>query len=61
MSYMGRIKKLSIKRFESAANVENYYNNFSEEFEIVSSDVKLLAISKFKPTYLLILEYLDSN
>lgn len=59
-SLMNKIKKLSIKRFESALNVETYYNNFAKENEIISADVKIVEISKFKPSYLLTLEYVEN-
>jgi len=54
-------KKLLIGRFETALETEKFYANFATEHKIKDADVKIVSISKFKPTYLLVLQYLDKD
>lgn len=55
---MGESKKLSVQRFDSIKEVENYYNLF--EKEIISYDIQVIPVSNSKPNFLISIEYLDN-
>lgn len=58
---MTQIKKLCIRKFDSIEGVENFYNEFTEEVNIISKDIQIITREKSSTAFILSIEYLPKN